>query len=159
MLLQDAFLNAVHRLPQKVAIVNGEQRLTYAQLYLDVLAVARALRDDGVMPGDRVVILLENSLEYVVALHAVLIAGGVSVPVSAMTKADKLAFILNDTKARALMTHAHLAAAWAPALARSVSVATCRVIGEVSDPVGDTRIKMWQIDEPSAAPMDACRID
>jgi len=159
MLLQDAFLRTAERLPHKMAVVSGEQRLTYAQLLRHVLALAGALRADGVVRGDRVVILLENSVEYVVAVHAVLIAGAVCVPVSAMTKADKLAFIVADTKARALLTHALLASAWASALERSPSIATCRVAGKTTNLDGDARTKSWPRDDAAVPAIESSCID
>jgi acyl-CoA synthetase (AMP-forming)/AMP-acid ligase II len=55
-------------------------------------------------------------------------AGAVLVPVSAQTKTDKLAFLLADTRATALVTNSLLAGQWQAALARSM-VRTCRVHG------------------------------
>src|SRR5258706_10720244 len=103
-LLYQAFEITAQRLPHKLALVSGEQRVSYAELRQRIQALARRLHHDGVVPGDRVLVLLENSVEFAVAVHAVLAAGAVVVPVSPLAKADKLAFIAADTRATALLT-------------------------------------------------------
>lgn len=159
MLLHEAFLHSAARLPDKTAIVSGHQRVAYERLLGDVLSLACVLRDAGIDPGDRVVILLENSIEYVVAVHAVLVAGGVIVPVSATTKCDKVAFILADTKARALLTHALLAPAWAPAIERSPSLTVCCVAGTPAVAQDDARVRLWPTGDEPVASIEPSRID
>lgn len=63
------------------------------------------LQGRGLRRGDRVVISLENSIEAVISIFAALKAGGVFVMVNPTTKADKLAFVLNDSRAAALVCH------------------------------------------------------
>jgi amino acid adenylation domain-containing protein len=62
--------------------------------------------DAGVQRGDRVAIYMDNSVEAVLSIFAVLKAGGVFMVVNPTMKADKLAFILNNSRASALVTHA-----------------------------------------------------
>jgi long-chain acyl-CoA synthetase len=133
MLIHDAFERAAQRLPAKVALVVGEQRLTYAELYRSAQAIAHALRSDGVAPGDRVLVMLDSGAEYAAAVHAVWMAGAVVVPVSTQTKSDKLAFLLGDTRASALLTQALSAAQWRPALAQAPHLRSCRVHGAPPD--------------------------
>jgi long-chain acyl-CoA synthetase len=157
MLLHDAFEQAAQRAPDKIALVAGAQRLSYAELHHRVRALAAALRDDGVAPGDRVLVMLENTPEYAIGVHAVLLAGAVLVPVSAQTKADKLRFLATDTGASALLTHAQLAPAWVPALAGAPALRTCRVAG---GPTGaDPRERDWPAADADAAPFVVPRID
>ena len=143
MLLHDAFERNARRLPDKLALVCGEQRLSYAQLHRRVRALAQALRDDGVMPGDRVLLLLENGVEFAVAVHAVLAAGAVFVPVSPLAKAEKLAFLAADTRAAALLTQAQLQSSWAPALGGAAHLRVCRVAGELGPGASDPRVQAW----------------
>ena len=91
------------RRPDKVALVCGEQRYTYARLDQMANRLAQALRTDGVRRGDRVAIYLSNSVEAVVAIFAVLKAAGVFVIVSRTTKPDKLLYILNNCQATAVV--------------------------------------------------------
>ncbi|HWP99570.1 MAG TPA: AMP-binding protein [Vicinamibacterales bacterium] len=99
----ERFLEAsAERLPDKVALVCGGRRLTYRQIDEASNRLAAALLAAGVRRGDRVAICLENSVEAVLAVFAALKAGGVFMVVNPTTKADKLAFVLNDSRASAL---------------------------------------------------------
>ncbi|WP_127996414.1 class I adenylate-forming enzyme family protein [Piscinibacter defluvii] len=145
MLLQHAFEHSAARLPGKVALVAGTRRLSYAELQAQVHGLAGALVEAGVAPGDRVLVMLENTPEFAVAVHAVLAAGAVFVPISALAKTDKLAFIANDTHATALVTEPALAPAWRTALARIPTLRRVLVAGETG---ADPRERGW----PAAAP-------
>ena len=92
------------RFPSKTALVVGETRLSFAEL--DALAnqCGRALRRRGVQRGDRVVVFCDNSVEAVVGIFGAMKAGAVFSPVNPTTKADKLAFILNNCRASAIVT-------------------------------------------------------
>jgi long-chain acyl-CoA synthetase len=138
MLLQDAFEVTAARLPDKTAIVCGERRVSYGELHRLVHALAAAIRRDGVAPGDRVVLLLENTIEYAIAVHAVLVAGAVFVPLGATTKADKLAFVANDTEATLLLTQASLSPAWTDLPARCPSLRGVRVAHDAGWPNDNT---------------------
>src|SRR5690606_4071331 len=93
---------SAQRFPDKTALVAGGRRLTYSQL--DDLSdeLAQGLAERGIERGDRVVLFLDNSVEAVVSVFAVTKAGAVFSPVNPSTKADKLAYILNNCRARAL---------------------------------------------------------
>ncbi|MFO1217446.1 MAG: class I adenylate-forming enzyme family protein [Burkholderiaceae bacterium] len=112
MLLQHAFERTASRLPSKVALVSGGRRVAYAELLQRVDHLAAMLATRGVAPGDRVALLLENDVDYAVAVHAVLRCGAVFVPLTTTTKADKLAFVLNDTEAVGLVAEDRLASVW-----------------------------------------------
>jgi amino acid adenylation domain-containing protein len=104
-MLVHEFLGAsARRQPAKPALICDGRRWTYSEL--DDLAgrCAALLRDRGVAPGDRVVIHLPNGVEAVVAIFGALRAGAVFVPVNPTTKPDKLAFILRNCRAAALVT-------------------------------------------------------
>ncbi|HYD31439.1 MAG TPA: AMP-binding protein [Azospirillaceae bacterium] len=107
----------------KTALIVGETRHTFGEIDRASDAVACALQADGVARGDRVALALENSAEFVIAVWGILKAGAVFVPVNPTTKADKLAYILNDCGVKALVAQASLARQALPALdiARSVT--------------------------------------
>jgi long-chain acyl-CoA synthetase len=106
MLVQDFLQHSAARLPHKVALICDGQRLTYAQIDALSNRLANALMAQGVGRGDRVAIHLPNSVEAVVAIFAVLKAGGVFVVINASTKPDKLLYILNNCRATALLAEA-----------------------------------------------------
>ena len=92
--------------PDKVALVCGGRRFTYAELDLAANRLAHGLITAGLRRGDRVAIYLENSVEAVLGLFATLKAGGVFMVINPTTKADKLSFILNNSRAAVLLTDA-----------------------------------------------------
>ena len=80
--------------------------------------------------GDRVAVFLDNGVETIVSVYAALKIGAVFMPINALTKTDKLAYMLNDSRAACLVTHAALRGVWSDALAHSESVRTCIVVGD-----------------------------
>jgi long-chain acyl-CoA synthetase len=114
MLVQQFLERSAERYPDKTALICGDQRLTYAQIEEHANRLAHALIDGGVQRGDRVGVYLPNSVEAVVAVFAALKAGAAFVVVNATTKRDKLAYVLGNCRATALVTaarHADLVAA------------------------------------------------
>ena len=129
MLLQHFFDDTARRLPDKIALVCDGKRHTYADIDARVDQLARLLKARGVARGDRVALFLDNSVEMVAGVYAALRIGAVFMPVNPMTKQDKLAYLLNDSRASALVTHADLHATWEHALAANTSVHSCIVVG------------------------------
>ena len=105
-LVQDILEQSAARLPDKTALVCDGVRLSYRDLDVMANRCAHALRQLGVVPGDRVGIYLQNSIEFVVGLFAALKAGAVFVPIHPSTKEDKLQYILNNCRATALLAEA-----------------------------------------------------
>lgn len=136
-----AFRLASARLPEKTALVCGDERVSYAELQRRVAGFAQALSQSGVQRGDRVLLMLDNGIEFVVALQAVLLLGGVMVPVSPLTKAEKLRYLLGDTGAVALVTQATLAPTWRAVLADAPALRSIWVAGQAD--VDDARCRAW----------------
>ena len=100
----ESFLeNSARQMPHKTALVCGERRLTYNQLEQMCNRLAHALIAGGVEKGDRVAVHLDNSVEAVVAIFAVLKAGAVVMMVNPTTKPDKLAYLLNNARAHTVI--------------------------------------------------------
>jgi long-chain acyl-CoA synthetase len=115
-LLHESLLSAAAETPDKPALVADGRTWSYSEL-LDVsLRLARALQDAGLERGDRVAIFMDNTAECALSIFGTLAAGGVFIVVNPQTKADKLAFILDDSEASFLLTESSLARAWRPAL-------------------------------------------
>ena len=103
MLVQDFLQQSAERLPNKVALICNDKRLTYAEIEAHANRLANSMIDHGVKRGDRVVIYMDNSVELVVSIFATLKAGGVFVVGNPTTKSEKLAYILNNCSATALV--------------------------------------------------------
>ena len=136
--------------PSKVALVCGSARHTYAEVALRANEMAAALQSRGVQRGDRVAIFLDNGLEFVAGVYAVLRIGAVFMPINPLTKADKLAYMLVDARAGALLTSDTLAPVWVGSLAQPGSLHTVFVSGELPAEPGE-RVLAW----PAAGASDA----
>ena len=132
MLLHHDFERCVAEGPDTVAIVRGDERVTYAELAHRARILASALQRQGVQRGDRVALFLENSVEFVAGVVAILEIGAVFMPINPSTKDDKLAYMLDDARACALLTEDALVLAWRPAVAASPTVRTVIVAGHIS---------------------------
>ncbi len=100
------------RTPDAPAVVqDGAGTLTFAELERRADDLARRLAGLGVAPETRVALCLERSPEMLVAVLAVLRAGGCYVPVDPAYPAERIAYMLADSGARVLLTQARLAGA------------------------------------------------
>lgn len=104
MLVNHFLENSARRRPDKTALISGSQRFTYKDIDRSANMVACALRELGIRRQDRVVILLDNCPEAIVALFGVLKAGAIFVLLNATMKARKLNYILNDSGAHTIIT-------------------------------------------------------
>lgn len=118
------------------AVLQGEQVLwTYAALGARTAALAGSLRAQyGVKPGDRVAIYAANIPEYLEALHAIVWAGAVSVPVNYKLHAKELAYVLADSGARVVLVSEALTPAAREAVEALEAGEVCHSQGVVSAP-------------------------
>lgn len=105
------------RTPTHTALIAGEATRSFAELDRESDQIACALQSAGVRRGDRVAVMLDNSIEYVAGLFGALKAGAVFVPVNPSTKPDKLAYLLTDGGVRLLIAPTALSRQILPALA------------------------------------------
>ncbi|AVT81777.1 class I adenylate-forming enzyme family protein [Rhodopseudomonas palustris] len=122
--------------PDKTALVAGDRRLSYRELDEASTRLAAALLGAGVVRGDRVVVFLDNCAEAVIAIFATLKAGAVLSPINPSTKSDKLAYILNNCRAAALVTSGRLGTVAQKAIAEAPSVHTVVVTDGATSPSG-----------------------
>jgi len=99
----------VERAPEAPAVVFGAELLTYGALNERSNQLAHYLRCHGVGPDVLVGVCLERSLEMIVALLGILKAGAAYVPLDPAYPREHLAYLLNDTRARLLLTTKSLA--------------------------------------------------
>lgn len=98
MLLDRLFLNTTEKFPDNIAVVHGDMRISYSEMYSRALRLALILQEYGIRQGDRVLIALENSAEYITSYFAVLLAGGVTVAINPDVKYIGLQKIVLDCK-------------------------------------------------------------
>lgn len=148
MLLHEPFEATSRRLGTKTALVSGSVRVSYADLARQVGATAALLQAQGVKAGDRVVLFLDSSVEFAVAVHATVRLGAVFVPVSPLVKPEKLAYVVNDTGATAFVAHARMRHVWEPALEQAAHRPVCVVAGGATG----ARELAWESTASSPAP-------
>jgi amino acid adenylation domain-containing protein/non-ribosomal peptide synthase protein (TIGR01720 family) len=95
--------------PTAIALVSGEERLTYAELDAASNRLAHRLRELGVGAGVRVGLCFERGVPLVVGLVAVLKAGGAYVPLDPAYPAERLAFLVADAEIGTVLTVTALA--------------------------------------------------
>ncbi|MHC4299289.1 MAG: class I adenylate-forming enzyme family protein [Planctomycetota bacterium] len=104
-LVHEWLVRSARRLPDKVALICGEQRWTYRAVDRRTDHLAMALADQGIQRQERVVVLLDNSAETVISLYGILKAGGVFIVLAGSLKGPKLRYILENSGADILITH------------------------------------------------------
>ncbi|HLX07031.1 MAG TPA: amino acid adenylation domain-containing protein [Thermoanaerobaculia bacterium] len=107
--LHRLFAAQVERGPRRVALVYGQERITYRELQRRAGALARRLRAAGVGPERTVGLLMERRPALIVAILAVLEAGGAYLPLAADLPADRLGFVLADAGVHLVLADAALA--------------------------------------------------
>ncbi len=107
--LPEAFEEQARRAPERTALTAGDGDLTYGELNRRANRLARHLAGLGVGPEVPVALCLERSGEAVVAILAVLKAGGCYVPLDPALPAERLRFILEDTGAPVVLTRSGMA--------------------------------------------------
>jgi non-ribosomal peptide synthetase component F len=102
--LHERFEDQARRTPERIALVSGDTRLTYAQLDRRANQLAHRLARMGVAPDDRVGLLLDRSAELVVAILGTLKAGAGYVPMDPHAPPERIALMLGDSAPTAVVT-------------------------------------------------------
>lgn len=124
MRIEDHLRQSAGRLETKTALIAGETQLSYRELDRQSDRLAAGLIAQGIKPGDRALMVAENSAEAVVAFFAAWKAGAVPCPLHASIKPDKLRVIIKSTAPFAIL-----------AQARFCSVVDTALGGEIFSPV------------------------
>ena len=102
--IHQLFEAQVERTPDQVALTDGVESLTYAELNTQANQVAEYLRSQHVTAETRIGICMERSCHMIVGLLAILKAGGTYVPLDPAYPAERLTFIVKDAEIPVLLT-------------------------------------------------------
>jgi fatty-acyl-CoA synthase len=91
------------RYPTHPAVIYYGSTLSYAELDRQVQAMAGYLQQRGVAAGDRVLLYMQNSPQFVISFYAILRANAVVVPVNPMNRHAELEYLIQDTDARLML--------------------------------------------------------
>lgn len=97
--------NSTRRYPDKVYIVDGEREFTYSEIYNKTNALAKFIHIKGIVKGDRILIYLDNSAEYITAFFGTLISNAIVVPINKNISIESINYIIGDTSPRYIITN------------------------------------------------------
>ncbi len=111
---------SAERYPEKTAIIYYGTDISYARLHDEANALAGYLQNDlGVEKGDRVVLYMQNSPQFVISYYAILRADAVVVPANPMLLTGELAHYVEDSGAKAAIVGQELYAQISPLVEES----------------------------------------
>ena len=102
--LADIFTETAHRIPDKVALIEATQQISYAELYRQASNMAQHLILDGVKTGDIVGLWLPRGIELLTSQLAICLSGAAWLPFDMDTPADRMAVCLEDANAVVMIT-------------------------------------------------------
>ncbi|WP_328867153.1 class I adenylate-forming enzyme family protein [Streptomyces sp. NBC_00304] len=118
----DLLSGSAHAYPDRTALIDGDVRLTFAELHERALRVAQGLREQGITPGEAVAVHMPNSVWFSVAYYGILLAGAAVVPVNPTQPPVALRRQLDDSGTVAVFTHPSVAAPMAEAVEGATKV-------------------------------------
>ena len=118
--------------PNRVAVIDDERRMTFAELLQQARRFANVLSGLDLKPGDKVAIMSQNRLEYPIVYFGILMAGCVMVAVNMLLTEREVAHCLQDSDSKALITGEPVLPAAEPAFKKSPTCNHLIVLGERS---------------------------
>ncbi|UHA72100.1 non-ribosomal peptide synthetase [Paenibacillus sp. 481] len=98
------FEQQVARTPDRLAVAFNNEQMSYRQFNDKANQLARKLRAQGVGPEQLVALMLERSMEMMIAIMAILKAGGAYVPIDPSYPQERIAYLLADSQTQLLLT-------------------------------------------------------
>jgi long-chain acyl-CoA synthetase len=134
--------------PDKPAMIVGDRTLTYGEFDRRTNQLANVLVASGIGPGDRVAAMLPNGWEYFEIMHAVGRIQATMVPINFHFRREEIAYILDDSSTKLVVTHGNHLAEVEPAIGGR----SCLVTGR---PAGSRSYELALADAPTEPPRNA----
>jgi long-chain acyl-CoA synthetase len=90
--------------PEKAYVVDKGIKWTYSDIYKKTAVLAECMKLCGVNRGDRVLIYLDNSVEYIASFFSVLLTNGIIVPINKNTAIDNIKYIVQNTSPKVIIS-------------------------------------------------------
>ena len=116
--LRSLLVGAVERAADATALVDGPRRFSFASLHATACGFADRLAAAGCGPGQRVLVVMANSADFVVVFWATQLVGATFVPINPETKLSKLAWLIADSQPKIVVADPDLIPAMQAALAQ-----------------------------------------
>jgi acyl-CoA synthetase (AMP-forming)/AMP-acid ligase II len=97
---------SAEKYPDKIFLTDRDKSLSYAEVYEETCALAERFAEFGLASGDRALIYLDNSVDYIEAFYAVLKKGGIVVPVNKNLTIDVIGYIAGEMSPAMIVTNA-----------------------------------------------------
>ncbi len=114
--------DSAQRNPESKAAWHDGRWMNYGTIESLSNRAANSLLENGIRRGDRVALLIENSFDYIIHYYAILKAGAVTVALNTALTADMLAYALNDSGAKCVVSNPKFSKVLLPALRLSPGV-------------------------------------
>ncbi|MBI2485361.1 MAG: acyl--CoA ligase [Deltaproteobacteria bacterium] len=124
--------STVEKHSAKTAVIEGEIRITYSELYSTVESLSSFLLSHGVKRGNRVAIFLPNSIEFITSFFAVATIGAISVPINTSYKEEEIKFYISHSSSKLVLTEEKLKPI-AEKAAKGTSATIIIIKGDIKD--------------------------
>lgn len=91
--------------PNRVYVVEEGREWTYYEIFNKVIALTKYMNNYSISPGDRIIIYLDNSVQYVVAYFSVLLKNAIVVPINKNTTIENLKYIIEDSSPKLILSN------------------------------------------------------
>jgi long-chain acyl-CoA synthetase len=106
--LFNSFYDLIHsqanKRGKKIALFVGDEKISYRDIHQRADTLAGYLQSRGIKKGDKVALFMRNSAEFIYAIFAISKLGAISVPINTFLKEGELAYILEDSEAKVLLS-------------------------------------------------------
>ncbi len=147
--VRELLQSSANNFSQNIAVVDDDRRITYEELFSMVEDLSSHLKSGGIDKRDAVVILLPNSIEFVVAFFALANIGAISVPVNTVYKKEEIKYYVEHSLAKLVLTEESL-----ETLAEEVITNANTSILVIKGPSFKLRRDIMPVDEVPIDPLD-----
>lgn len=118
-MLENMLIKAVKEVPEKTAIIYGNLRISYKELYSKIRGLSKGLSSVNISRGDCVAIILPNCPEFVFSFFAATKINAIVLPLNHLFREEEISYYIGDSNARAIITDTQRAEICRNAISRS----------------------------------------
>jgi long-chain acyl-CoA synthetase len=100
--------SVAHYMPDNTAVIYKDEKITYRELNAKVNQLANSLLKLGLKRGDFIMLLMPNSVEFLIAHHAIIRIGATSIPLNVMYQVHEISYIGEESGAKAIIADSEL---------------------------------------------------
>jgi long-chain acyl-CoA synthetase len=147
MLVHHILEKSAQKTPDAKAIWYCNQWKTYEAIESQANSVANYLIKNGIQKGDRIALLYENSFDYVINYYAILKAGAVVVSLNTGFNAEMLAYAINDSQAKAIITNDKFTKQIIPTLKEPSPISLAIISSKSGDKINEFNFPKTSLEE------------